>query len=85
MAELLAARRDASFYEHPGRAYVYHVVVVLPSGRPAPGCNQRDDYPRGALLYDLARFLPAEKIPDYQQCRRPGCRVRWPKFTKEAN
>lgn len=64
-----AAKRDASWYAYPGTAWQYHIVV----GDLLPACN-----PQGALLTEeTAR--PAEEVAEDVRCRRPGCRVRWPK------
>jgi hypothetical protein len=66
---LMAASRDASWYQSPGRAYVMHVAT----GTWQPTCN-----PLRALL-DETTGRPAVNVPERVRCRRPGCRTRWPK------
>lgn len=64
-----AARRDASCYSHPGRAWRYHVVAGDLMAACAPA--------RVALTDFTARDATA--VPDGIRCQRPGCRARWPK------
>jgi hypothetical protein len=69
----MAAWRDASWYEHPGKAWVYHVVL----GDFQPACNQSNSMRTGVSLCDFT-VRPAAEVPLRLRCRRPGCRVRWP-------
>jgi hypothetical protein len=63
----LAARRDASWWNSPGTAYVYHVATT-----DMAACCFRDQ--------PLAEFTSqdAAKVPAAQRCRRRGCATRWP-------
>jgi hypothetical protein len=71
---LMAASRDASWYQSPGRAYVMHVAVI----RDETDCWQPTCNPLRALL-DETTGRPAANVPERERCRRPGCRTRWPK------
>jgi hypothetical protein len=66
---LMAARRDASWYQYPGTAYVMHVATDTWQ----PACN-----PLHALLAEFTA-KPAADVPEHARCRRPGCRTRWPR------
>jgi len=69
-SELLAAQRDASWYNHPAlRAGRYHVVV----GSLLPTCNQR-----GWVLLVEFTAMPASEVPPELRCERPGCAALWP-------
>jgi hypothetical protein len=68
----MAASRDASWYQSPGRAYVMHVAVIYDeTGSWQPACN-----PHGVLLAEFTG-RPATDVIEFQRCRRPGCRARW--------
>lgn len=65
-----AAARDVSFYASGGSsrsAYAFHVVA-------ADGHLSACGIP---ILHDETE--PAEDVPERVRCRRPGCRVRWPR------
>lgn len=77
--ELLAARRDASMLNSPGRAARYHVQTRAGEWKaacrgPAPdGWDSR----RVILLADFTA-LPLDRVPPALRCRRAGCRQHWP-------
>jgi hypothetical protein len=71
---LAAGRRDASFYDSPGRSWVVHVAVRVPSGQLGPGVVPACDTLRAYLVDDLLE--PAVGVPPASRCRRSAC-VRW--------
>jgi hypothetical protein len=85
--ELRAARRDASFFNSPGYAARYHVIIGVPrSGGYEPGppwdvpaCNRNPMFEHNAMPLDLDfTGLPARMVDPVLRCRRRGCRERWP-------
>jgi hypothetical protein len=76
MSELLAAKRDASFYDKPGRAEQYHVVIDDKCNVAA--CSPPKTWRSARMM--LAEFTarPAVDVPDIARCQRPGCKQRWP-------
>lgn len=65
--ELQAAFRDASFFRNPDTRTVKRAHVLRPDGTPYCG-----------LLAVMCDPEPADGIEDFQRCKRPGCRQRWP-------
>ena len=65
-----AARRDASWFQHPGQSWRYHLYNDL--GWPFCGYL--------ALADEETETEPAE-VPTNLRCQRNGCKQRWPKTT----
>jgi len=65
---VMAAWRDASWFNHPGTAHRFHVVA----GDWMAACNTQ--------WCMLAEFTgqAASEVPGYLRCQRPGCKSRWP-------
>lgn len=66
-APLTAAFRDASFFNRPDVTSLKKAHVLRGDGRPACGLH--------AVMCDP---LLAEDVPDWQRCKRPGCKGAWP-------
>lgn len=76
-AAVWAATRDASWYNKPGVAMQYHVVMegagwYAACSPPKPG----QGLPR-MLLVDFT-VVDAAEVTEIARCKRPGCRQRWP-------
>lgn len=75
MSRRFAAMRDASWWNSPGRAAVYHVC--------------REDKPSlsecGAAVWLAADYgCYADEIPLVDRCRRPGCREAFERETGKS-
>lgn len=70
--ELIAARRDATFYANPSgfgnnpRPTVMHAIVTRKDGSRGPAC--------GIPLHDEDTEEPASGLLETEKCSRPGCR-----------
>ena len=64
---LLAAFRDASWFPNPDTRTPKRAHVLRADGRAACG-----------LVAVMCDPEPAEDVPDWQRCKRPGCRGKWP-------
>lgn len=64
--EVLASMRDASWYDRPGVARRYHVMMVDGGA----GCS------RMLPLQEIA--TDARRVPESLRCARAGCKSRWP-------
>lgn len=69
-APLLAATRDASFFDNPDTRSVKSYHILRPDGTAACGLK--------AFMCDDE---PAERIHESHRCRRQGCKQRWPAIT----
>jgi hypothetical protein len=68
---VLAALRDASWYDCPGRVCRYHIDA----GRGMSACDPR-------MMPLITRELqPASWVPVELRCQRNGCKQRWPAAT----
>lgn len=65
--KVMAAWRDASFWNNPGHASRYHVMI---DGMGA--CDSR------TMLLISEKAVPAETVAATMRCQRPGCKRRWP-------
>lgn len=76
-----AALRDASWHDHPGWGSKYHIVIErghITGGATIAACSpDKPGHRRARML--LADFTerPADQVPSYSRCGRPGCRQRW--------
>lgn len=79
---LRAAVRDASWYRRPsthGKDLVYHAQrseVHHSEGACGVPIISREGYPPRDMT------VPADSIAPQYRCQRPGCRARWPAWTK---
>lgn len=64
---VLAALRDASWLANPDTRSPKRAHVLRADGRAACG-----------LVAVMSNPEPAEDVPDWQRCQRPGCLVKWP-------
>ncbi len=81
--EISAAKRDASWHDHPGKAWKYHVIVTrTASGGPgSAACSpERPGRWTRMTLVDFTERLATE-VPVGMRCQRPGCRQAWPAET----
>ncbi len=71
---LMAATRDASFYNSPGVAKRYHVI-----GPHADHRGQRRDAACGKFLLVLESSIPIEAVAPELRCQHLGCKHLWPR------
>jgi hypothetical protein len=64
---VLAALRDASWLPNPDTRTPKRAHVLRADGRAACG-----------LVAVMCDPEPAGDVPDWQRCKRPGCRDKWP-------
>lgn len=76
--ELLAGRRDASFYDHPGRAEVSHIAVEDGGTWYARCQGGRHYHGKRCRPLDENTLRLAVQVHPGGRCRQPGCRVKWP-------
>jgi hypothetical protein len=78
--ELMAATRDASWWNHPDVTAVKQVHVAIIGGQDGSiwtaACN------RTLPLDDNGGWRAAD-VPYGLRCLRPGCRKRWPGVTRD--
>lgn len=67
VAPVMAALRDASWWSNPDTRTPKRSHVLRVDGRAACG-----------LVAAMCDPEPAENVPDWQRCKRPGCRETWP-------
>lgn len=80
MDEVLAGRRDASWYKKPSVSWVYHVGATAERR----GCTvQRETAACDPDRVLLVNMIPASEVPERMRCRRAGCRSRWPTLTQQ--
>lgn len=85
MVVRLAATRDASWLNKPGRAARYHVQV--PWGAWVASCRAgavEGPESAGTVLLVETSARPLDEVPEALRCKRAGCREHWPTTGEET-